>query len=604
MTGDGGKRWTRKGVVDARTLRLTETIAPFGPGAIVDILGESFMVPTGESWPSPQALPAVDCPRLLEKLEIEGRKVSELRSAPVYDDQDQTSVALEFTRFPAWMFCDRCSLMHKWKASDNVKGGSAPTCPDCAGRLVPMRFVLLCTTRGHAEDVPWDRWAHRLGEMCGSPKLRFATSGRGAGLSALRVECDCGRSRSLGDLNKNGLARDGYTCRGRQPWDRRREETSCGEPLDAQQRGATNVRFGDVVSAIDIPWVPSRADEATDAIRSHLMHEALLAAQAPGKIDQIARMIADDLDVSVEAVLQLRSGRPSFDHAQVSRSILEEEFEAFHAAQHGSAATQDFVTRTDEMTGAGEVGGVLSRTFDAVVIVDRLREVRASVGFRRYKPDSVLVPSVPVSTISKSWLPAVENYGEGVFIRFAAAPVDDWANRRTTADRYDALRRNHDASNLRSRLADPSPQYLMLHSFAHVVMARLAHTAGYTAPALRERVYASPGDYGILVYTTTGGTAGTLGGLAREGEHDRLPEAVVNALTAMTWCANDPVCAESSPQSIDGLNLAACHSCLMAPETSCESLNLLLDRSSLVGENGFFQPLVSAAQEAAVAEVR
>ncbi|MCJ1671846.1 hypothetical protein EDF54_2491 [Rathayibacter sp. PhB93] len=605
MAIKSGKKWSPKSVIEARTLRLTETIAPFGPGAIVDILGESFMAPTGEAWPPPHQLPAVDCPRLVEKLGIDGRKVEELRSAPSYDDQEKDGRrALEFTRFPAWMFCDRCSLMHRWKVTDNTKAGSAPSCPDCDGRLVPMRFVLLCTTRGHAEDVPWDRWSHRPAEVCASPKLRFVTSGRGAGLSALQVVCDCGRSRSLGELNKNTLARDGFNCSGRQPWERGRVETRCAEPLDAQQRGATNVRFGDVVSAIDIPWVASRAETASDSIQSHLMHDALLAAQAPLKINQIAQFIADDLDVSVETVLAARTGTTAFDHARISRSILDEEFEAFNAARQGSASTSDFVTRIDEITGAGEVGEVLTRTFDGVVIVDRLREVRASIGFRRYKPDAALVPSVPRSEIFKSWLPAVENYGEGVFIRFESAPIDEWAGRRSSADRYGMLQRNRDDSNLRSRLAAATPQFLMLHSFAHVLMARLAHTAGYTAPALRERVYAAQGDYGVLVYTTTGGTAGTLGGLAREGERDRLPESIVNALTSMSWCANDPVCAESSPQSIDGLNLAACHSCLMAPETSCESMNLLLDRNSLVGKNGFFEPLVTAAQAAAIAGAR
>src|SRR3546814_2352700 len=51
------------------------------------------------------------------------------------------------------------------------------------------------------------------------------------------------------------------------------------------------------------------------------------------------------------------------------------------------------------------------------------------------------------------------------------------------------------------------------------------------------------------------------------------------------WCPNDPVCIESEPQSIDGLNLAACHACCLAPETSCESQNLLLDRSLVVGSD-------------------
>lgn len=51
------------------------------------------------------------------------------------------------------------------------------------------------------------------------------------------------------------------------------------------------------------------------------------------------------------------------------------------------------------------------------------------------------------------------------------------------------------------------------------------------------------------------------------------------------WCSNDPVCCESGPSGSDGLNLAACHACLLLPETSCERRNIYLDRVSIVGES-------------------
>src|SRR5690606_10681834 len=111
---------------------------------------------------------------------------------------------------------------------------------------------------------------------------------------------------------------------------------------------------------------------------------------------------------------------------------------------------------------------------------------------------------------------------------------------------------------------------------------------------LKERIYCeAEGDYGIFIYTTTSDVEGTLGGLVRQGEPDLLVGTIVRALEQAAWCPNDPVCSESEPQSIDGLNLAACHACSLAPETSCESSNLLLDRTFVVGSEritGFFGP--------------
>ena len=57
-----------------------------------------------------------------------------------------------------------------------------------------------------------------------------------------------------------------------------------------------------------------------------------------------------------------------------------------------------------------------------------------------------------------------------------------------------------------------------------------------------------------------------------EGEHDRIGTALARATEQLSWCSNDPVCSESNPQNLDGLNLAACHSCLLAAETSVEDI--------------------------------
>lgn len=578
-----------------RTIRLSETISPFGPGALVDILGESFMAMTGDEWPPSKVRNPVYCDRLAVKL-----KVDELWAAPSSGEPDDAKTpGLEFARFPAWLFCQECRRMTRWTRS--METGSSPTCPDCEGRLVPMRFVTVCATKSHAADVPWPEWVHRAvpGTCDRKDRLRFQPS-RGAreGLSALEVSCDaCKTTRSLGDLRGDALARDGFSCRGTQPWER--EWGNCGKPLEVLQRGATSLHFGEVVSAIDIPEVEGRVAELDEHVRKHPYWPAVQTGNTE-ILDMLVGELAAALDIPEAAIHQrvaaLTSDEPTLQ--ETKRSLLGEEFEAFIAAIHGSAPAEDFVTRVEPRSDSTPEG------LGDVVLVDRLREVRASLGFRRYSPEAALVPSVPRRLMERSWYPAVEGYGEGVFITFDSAAVDTWASQASVQERAARIATNQDGSMLGSRLHETSPQFLLLHAFAHAIMRELAFVSGYSAPSLRERIYCeNPGDYAVFIYTTSTDVEGTLGGLARQGEADYLPGVVLRSLEQVAWCANDPVCSESDPQSIDGLNLAACHACLLAPETSCESFNLLLDRTMLVGDgrtDGYFQSLIESSLDDSV----
>jgi hypothetical protein len=75
----------------------------------------------------------------------------------------------------------------------------------------------------------------------------------------------------------------------------------------------------------------------------------------------------------------------------------------------------------------------------------------------------------------------------------------------------------------------------------------------------------------------------TLGGLVQST--GRLSTIMEHALERLAVCSNDPVCADHEPgETTDERALlgAACHGCLLIPETSCERRNNFLDRSLLV----------------------
>ena len=102
---------------------------------------------------------------------------------------------------------------------------------------------------------------------------------------------------------------------------------------------------------------------------------------------------------------------------------------------------------------------------------------------------------------------------------------------------------------------------------------------------------------GVLIYTATSDSDGTLGGLQREGMSKSFLPMFIESIKSHVWCSSDPLCIKGLVSATESSNLAACHSCLLAPETSCEDFNRYLDRATLVGtpedrEIGFFKEVV------------
>jgi hypothetical protein len=122
----------------------------------------------------------------------------------------------------------------------------------------------------------------------------------------------------------------------------------------------------------------------------------------------------------------------------------------------------------------------------------------------------------------------------------------------------------------------------MLHSLAHLLITAISLECGYPASSLRERIYAAPERYGILIYTGSSDAEGTLGGLVEAGREIR--KHMRRALDLAALCSNDPVCAHHLPSEHDYQPLlgSACHGCLLISETSCEQHNDFLDRGCLI----------------------
>jgi hypothetical protein len=280
-----------------------------------------------------------------------------------------------------------------------------------------------------------------------------------------------------------------------------------------------------------------------------------------------------------------------------------------------------------EYTGEVAPDTKLSDYVSSVSLIDRLRETRVLYGFSRIDgapppppPDLEHQPNryAPAMQMlrrkniyhqyTKDWLPGYQVFGEGIFIQFNKEKIDAWEqslNEKLNAGiakvfedlpYYQYYRDNQDG---RFQQFNLTPRYVLLHTISHLLINRLIFESGYSSSALKERIYVSTDSSnemrGLLIYTASGDSEGSMGGLVRMGNPGTLERVFKQALKEAGWCSTDPVCGEGviQGQGPHNCNGAACHNCALLPETVCERFNAFLDRTLVVGtmehpEIGFF----------------
>ena len=597
------------GVEPLGSVRRSQLVSSFGIGAIVDLGKGSFMPMGLEEWERATRLPSLTIgePRLQAML-----KVSHFRLGPVKEDLPGTRLvrarsAAPAVRFPEWHECPRCHRIGKGGAPFELAAdGGRLACLAHGGPVhtTPVRFVLACR-RGHIDDFPWKWWAHldRPEGICDAPTLYMGSYGRSASLSDLYVRCTgCGTKdrpvrKSLGGaFRTDALA--GFSCAGSRPWLFDRED-GCDQRVRVIQRGASNVYFGVVCSALSIPPASEAVSLIVQEIRTVL--DAIPETTLPSVLEGLAQQYGVTAEQLLSAYRQLRTIETE-GPALTERQARMEEYTALSEDREDpvvSGVVPEFRNRVAPPPPS------LAEWFDLAGAVSRLREVRSLAGFSRIEPYPVAAERVnraiqdglvsPLSKSPRGWLPAAEIRGEGIFFRFRNETVDAWicANPELVHRAAVLEARSHHMAEHRefTRNYTITPRLLLVHSFSHALIRQISVECGYSASALRERLYVSEADgsrppmNGVLIYTGSPDSEGSLGGLVRLAEPELLEPIVRRTLDSAGWCGSDPVCIETDPdQSGERVSGAACHCCLLLPETACEKFNRELDRAVLVGE--------------------
>ncbi len=566
-------------------IRRAQLISTYGIGAMVAAGDESFMVSVADDWPignedwqHPEEDVVIHEPRLEKMLGVQRFMLPPSR--------DEDSLDVPVVRFPEYYYCPNCRKLdwHKGLTRDS----QSSRCERCNVDLVPSRFVIACRA-GHISDFPYHRWLHIRGSGGDKDcrvfnKMTIETSGESASLGSIKLKCSaCAMVATLeGVFGADALKPIVGHCDGKRPWIGDSEE--CSEIPQVLQRGASNVWFPMVASAVSIPPWSNRAAKVVQRHWSSSI-EAVVGCipeeQWPALLSNLAKMNG----VPAEALIIEVKRKMSFDLSEAGsdEDLRRGEYEALRRGTDETNSSTDFECSARDFDGPGE-----TPLFRLASAVERLREVRALTRFTRLAPPlSAYDKGQPVALRRRDWLPAVEVRGEGVFLEFAPEAIAEWESRDSVKQRVATMAGNYEKA-MKRREAEPqfvvSPKFVMIHTFAHALITQWAMDSGYAAAELRERLYFEEDMAGVLVYTASGDSAGSLGGVVAQSRPGRLEAGVAEAIRRAAWCSADPLCVEADAQGVDSLNLAACHSCVLLPEVSCEQGNRFLDRALLIGK--------------------
>lgn len=586
------------------SVRAAQAVLQYGVGAMVDFPDQTLVTANPENWSG---------------------------TSRIFDDRFAKALGVDYfamptdvsyARFPEWYFCPKCRKfqpLKNWISEYKRKASAAKLqrdenmvsniqCPDCKQDLVVARIVTVCE-KGHLNDFPWVKWVHARSKrpVCGNPALKFKTGASGSeGLEGLTIECSsCHAKTTLKDaFNKdifeemdNNGEREDFICEGHHPFKHIKEP--CGCYPRTVQRGASSVYFPLIHTSLVIPPYADKLNMKIEQSKAYEECVVIIGDEEPeDRLETIKKRFGKwvlkitleigALQADVEKILSEKwlNNNDKINNVTSVQYRIEEYMALSGEISTSKGALGDFSRETMP------ISDYHLPHVKAISLVNKVRVVNALTGFSRITPilDSGDKGFVSVKREETNWYPAYEVRGEGIFIEFDSDNINKWIEEHPEVlGRAKKLSDNYANSFVgQNHPRNISPKFIMLHTLSHLMISQLSFECGYSIASLSERLYCSEETdgkqmAGILIYTASGDSEGTLGGLVRQGRPDAFPRILRKAINNAKTCSNDPVCIMSHGQGRDSLNLAACHACALLPETCCEERNAFLDRGLIIG---------------------
>lgn len=595
-----------------------------GVGSVIETPDASIMIETFDNWGYPDTNDPqikkyiIDDERLINRLRSRFPKLKYLVSIPEEEDWRKNPAQPQANYFPKWFYCPRCNRfmpLNQWKEHWKGKREFDLQCfnPDCNGEhLEQIRFVLTCDD-GHIQDLPWEYWNNRRlveeqtneeekekkiqidfsRKCCDSPNLKYIVSQENTDLSGIHIKCgNCGKSATL-----KGIFSYTQKCHGLKYWDGKKDGNlsieCCDKPMKVKIKTSNSVYYANTLSSL---WIPERQIlQLTPEIRNDIDEIINDKEFEQRDLEKYARR----KNIDIELIRQyLTNPETNYIPDIVYRKA---EYDYFLNKKEPEERSIRFrqINVKDSLWG-----------FEQLVKIDRLKKITVQTSFTRNAPidtDSILIgddgyeyqnkrQSISKYNFETFLLPAVENYGEGILFVIDNDKIQEWEQNNLVKERVEKIQGNAKNSDWQFHKIEAkklSARKVFIHTLAHLLIREFEYYCGYPMASLHERLYVSENMNGFLI-SAYDGTDGYLGGLTKLcNDLEKLNDIICSTLQRAKNCSLDPICCESDGQGVSQLNLAACHSCTLIPDTSCEMSNLFLDRRLVVDPDfGYFKSYI------------
>lgn len=555
--------------------------------------------------------------------------------------------------FPTWFFCETCerfkpiqewwngwkeTLINAHNAKNRItdperirdrfvfdsKLSGKPNCYHCYKeslegkkrrkyhKLEQVRFVFV-SPDGDVKDIDWTRWisAQRLesiissaktegletgkyilGEKpcCDEPSLKYIRSSKLSDLAGITIQCEsCKKKKTLAGFfnlrEKKGTITDSQ----------QKKYTVFYKPLI---RTSNSIYYPIVMNSLFIPQpeVKLSQDQKT-TIRT-----LSTAGNTPEQISLATKIALKDIRQVLGEGLYLSEN-----------DYRRNEYKYLLDVKGNKSGEKDLILDNIHLNEK-----LIDYGFEKIIRAKRLKLTSVQTGYTRLSPmdrdtfstngekkitfDNYVIPLKAKFTVAKpsesEYLMGVENFGEGIFFHWNDNAIKTFVNRYISSqkgreDLNGLMQRiNQNEMFRKDKFIDNNHlvKFLFIHSFSHLIIKELEFLCGYPSSSVSERIYCDNNTmHGLLIYTIAG-SEGSFGGLIQQADSEIFYNILLSALLRARDCSNDPICYESDGQGIGGINYAACYSCLLISETSCEEFNSFLDRKILIDNScGYFK---------------
>jgi len=536
--------------------------------------------------------------------------------------------------FPEWFYCNHChrfdhisNWKRHWENLVETKDKDffyPPKCFKCylANKNTKKRFYdleqvrfILIAPNGEIADIPWDKWAFfkktrkqkdteeeqeeliSLGEINvpDEIELLYKTSDKLDDLKGIWIIANNKKGEQLAFTTLSGIFNTRIKIEDLIP-----NTIEKGVLFKPVIRSSNSVYYPNILSSIFIPDEDKLNDYKITLIKD-LYSKGLTA-------DLVSSIIktTNSIDISSDTIQRLIDNNFSERESEISKSENEYRYDEYTFT----------TTKDSERIGNDLIFEKISNDFfqsnliKSIYKMDKIKMTFVQTSYTRQEPiftdlylkDEAVITNTK-ETLSKKftskygantkYLPAVESFGEGVFFDFDNNVLNEWLkNFPQVVDRLNVIFENlkkSDSSVFKN--LELTPKLILIHTFSHLIIKELEYLCGYPSTSIQERLYIDEklGMYGVLIYTIAG-SEGSYGGLTSLCESTKIGKLILSAMTRARDCATDPICYHTSGQGVGNLNLSACFSCTLLPETSCEMFNCFLDRRILIDkEYGYFK---------------